>query len=182
MASDRKKLRGKVLAEGRRDERFFRVLLDHLGFRIGNVRFETAPRGRGDAKAWVRAQYAAQVELLRRKRHQRLFLLAVRDGDNVGFAVRKADLDNAAPRRDDEPIAIPVPTWSIETWLLALLGDEGIEEDASRKLDFERCYPGKAERQALRDAARAWRDKANGVPSLPSLADGNTELTRIDLP
>lgn len=180
MAIDRKKLRGKVLAEGRRDERFFRVLLEHLGLRIENVRFETAPSGRGDAKAWVRAQYVAQVELLRRKRHQRLFLLAVRDGDEVGFVARKTDLDNSAPRRDDESIAIPVPTWSIETWILALLGDESIEEDASRKLDFEKRYPGRAEGQALRDAARAWRHKANSIPSVPSLADGNTELSRIE--
>ncbi|MEW6212761.1 MAG: hypothetical protein AB1631_30830 [Acidobacteriota bacterium] len=186
MPGDRAKLRGTVLAEDRRHERFFRELLVHLGFNINKLTFRTAPSGRGDAKAWVRAQYPHEAGLLRRKIYQQLFLVAVRDGDNDGVTERKADLDDALresglnPRQKDERIATPVPTWSIETWMLALLGDHTVDESVSRKQDFEHRYPGREERQALRDAAQAWRDEADRIPPLPSLADGKSEMNRID--
>lgn len=190
MPGDRKQLRGTVLVEDRRTERFFRELLVRLGFDKRKLTFRTAPKGKGDAKAWVRAQsqYPYEVRLLRQKKYQRLSLVAVRDGDNDGLAKRKIDLDSALrdagldPRQEAERIATPVPTWSIETWLLALLGDDTIEETASRKQDFEHRYPGKAERAALHDAAEAWRSRVDQVPSVPSLADSKTEMSRIDIP
>ena len=83
-------------------------------------------------------------------------------------------------RQKDERIATPVPTWSIETWLLALLGDDSVDENEKQKWNFEKRYPYKEEQQALRDAARAWRNRADQVPSVPSLADGKAELRRID--
>jgi len=46
--------------------------------------------------------------LLRRRNYQRgLFLIAVCDGDNVGLAARKADLDGTlpGPRGEEERIA-----------------------------------------------------------------------------
>lgn len=187
MPGDRAKLRGTVLAEDRRHERFFRELLVHLGFDKNRLTFRTAPSGRGDAKAWVRAQsqYPFEVRLLRQKNYQQLFLIAVRDGDNDGVAARKTDLDNAlrenglSPRQRDESIALPVPTRNIETWLLALLGDDTIDEITDRKQDFEHSYRGE-ERRALQSAAQAWRDKADQVPSVPSLADSKSEMSRID--
>ena len=188
MANERSRIRGTVLVEDRRTERFFRELLVGLGFDKRKITFKTAPSGRGDAGDWVRAQHPGEVTLLRQKRYQRLFLLAVRDGDNDGVVIRKADLDHALrekgldARQDDERIVTPVPTWSIETWLLALLGDATIDENESRKRDFERRYPGKQEGQALQDAAQAWRSKADQTPSVPSLADGKTEMNRMDLP
>ncbi|MGH9752571.1 MAG: hypothetical protein ACREA2_07290 [Blastocatellia bacterium] len=188
MANDRSQIRGTVLVEDRRTERFFRELLVDLGFDKRKITFKPAPSGRGDAGDWVRAQYPAEVNLLRQKRHQRrLFLLAARDGDNEGLAKRKADLDRALDeqaldaRQDSERIVTPVPTWSIETWLLALLGDATVDEDESRKRDFERRYPGKQEGQTLQDAAQAWRSKADQIPSVPSLADSKTEMNRMDL-
>jgi len=120
--------------------------------------------------------------LLRRKRYQRLCLIAVRDGDRDGYALRKADLDIAlgSRREPDEAIATLLPTWSIETWLLTLLGDDTLGEDASQKQKFENLYRGRAERYALRDAAQAWPNRADQVDSVPSLADGKAELGRID--
>lgn len=186
MPGDRKKLRGTILAEDRLTERFFAKLLEHLGF-TGPFYFRTAPSGVGDAGAWVRAQYALEVRLLRGKSYQRqLCLVAVRDGDNAGVASRKSDLETALSeaglkaRQRQERIATPVPTWSIETWLLALLGDNTVDESRSRKRDFRDVYPRKETRNALRDAARAWRARAEHAPSVPSLADGSAEMTRID--
>ena len=64
-------------------------------------------------------------------------------------------------RKAAEMIATPVPTWSIETWLLALLGDDAVDETVSLKRHFEERYSGKAERQALLDAAQAWRARTD---------------------
>ncbi|MFL6209959.1 MAG: hypothetical protein ACJ74W_13970 [Pyrinomonadaceae bacterium] len=186
MTHNRAQLRGSLLVEDKRTERFFRELLDRLGFDKHKFRIIPLINGKGDARAWVRGQYISEVKLLRQKRHQRLCLIAVRDGDNIGVASRKADLNSALcdvgldPRQQDELIATPVPTWSIETWLLALLGDASVDETVSRKQDFQRRYPEKHERQSLRDAAHAWRNRADQIPSVPSLADGRTEMSRID--
>jgi hypothetical protein len=108
------------------------------------------------------------------------------DGDNADPVQRKAELDiclqdqGMNPRQVDERIAIPVPTWSIETWLLALLG-ESVDEATSQKREFERRYPSKEERTGVRDAAQAWRVRASGIPSVPSLADSRIEMRRIDV-
>ena len=156
----------------------------HLGFNWKRLTFRTAPSGRGDAKRWVRSQYPEEVALLRRRNYQRgLFLIAVCDGDNVGLAARKADLDGTlpGPRGEEERIAKPVPTWSIETWLLALLGQETTDENETRKHEFERQYPkGEAETRALVEASEAWRARADQIPSVPSLADSKTEMRRIN--
>lgn len=120
------------------------------------------------------------MTLLRERRDQRLCLIAVRDGDSAGLASKKTDLDSLAPRERAERIATPVPTWSIETWLLALLGDDTVDETASRKPDFERRYLGRDEGQAIQNAAQSWRSRADRIPSVPSLADGKTEMKRIE--
>ena len=182
MPNNRAQLRGTVLAEDRRTEGFFRKLLVSLGFETYNLRFNTAPSGKGAAEAWVRAQYPSQVRRLRHERHQRLFLIAVRDGDRIGSKARKDDLDNALqeaamePRQSNEHIAIPVPMWSIETWLLALLGHPDVNETESLKQRFDTLYK-KEEGKALREAAEAWRGH---LASLESLADGKIELNKID--
>lgn len=179
-------LRGAVLAEDRRTERFVRALLVDLGFNTRRFRFTTAPSGSGDAKAWVRAQYPNEVRLLRQKNYQRLGLIAVRDGDNVGVERGKSDLDDALreaaieKRGADQRISTPVPTWSIETWLLVLLGEEDVDESSSFKEQFEKRYGGKDEGRAIRSAAKEWRTAS--APSAPSLEDGREELQRLDLP
>jgi len=198
MPTERRQLRGTVLVEDRRTERFFRELLVHLGFELQKLYFRPAPKGQGDAKAWIRAQsqYPSEVRKLRQKRFQQVFLITVMDGDNADPVRRKAELDSCLqgqsmdPRQPDERIAIPVPTWSIETWLLALLGDS-VDEATSQKREFERRYPGQEERRALRNAAIAWdrlrrraaalRWESGAYPSssVPSLADSKIEMRRI---
>ena len=117
MPDNRRQLRGTVLVEDRRTERFFRELLVCLGFDKHKFIFKTAPSGKGDAGAWVRAQYVEEVKLLRQKKYQKsLSLLAARDGDSAGFTKKKIDLDAALrdammdQRQEDERIATPVPT------------------------------------------------------------------------
>jgi len=112
-----------------------------------------------------------------------MFLVAVRDGDRVGPDARKQELeeqlpaDGQAQRQPDERIATPVPTWSIETWLLSLLGAKGLDEGTSRKNDFKAKF-GRREKQAIRDAVAAWSTTMGA--ELPSLRDGRRELSRLD--
>lgn len=185
MANERTHLRGAVLTEDRRTERFIRALLEKLGFNKSNFRFLTAPAGEGDACAWVRLQYPSEVRLMRRKRYQRLALIAVRDGDNQGILHRKSEMDKELgqaglrPRQKNELIVLPVPTWSIETWLLGLPGVDQIDEMDDKKREFEKRCPGKDEGECIRSAAAEWPVMADRYPSVPSLADSKTELQRI---
>ena len=194
MPSDRKRIQGVVLVEDRRTERFMRHLLAKLGFDIKRrkIEFKVAPRGKGAAESWVRKQYPGEVRYLR-SRYPRRFLLAVRDGDAVGVAGRKAELDGAlveadqATRGPEERIATPIPTWSIESWLLDLLGADDVNEQRKPepvigpawKQVFEGEHGGD-EKNALRNAATAWKEGPPDRPELPSLVDGRAEIARID--
>jgi len=183
MASDRAKMRGTVLVEDRRSERFLKGLLDHLGFQRSRLDFQIAPAGQGAANVWVIKRFPAEVALLRKKR-QALFLIAMVDGDNVGVNGRKAEFDTALreagfeARQSGEKIATPIPTWSIETWLLALLGDDETDESKSGKLAFENEYR-RNEREALRSSVTGWHGRCAVAVRVPSLMDGKAEIERV---
>jgi hypothetical protein len=184
--SDRAALRGVVLCEDKLTEQFARKLLSSLGFDTRRrIRFATAPAGSGSGEAWVRLRYPHEVRELRSKRHQRdLCLLAIRDGDRFGTDARKRELDEQlvstelAPRQDRERIATPVPTWSIETWLLALLGADGLHEGEPVKAELVRRH-GERLGEAIAAAVRAWTEGLAAASALPSLRDGVTELARL---
>jgi len=183
MASSRRGLRGIVLVEDVRARDFVWALLREIGFRVKRFRFEVTPRGKGAGEAWVLHRYPDKVRWLRSNRHQKgLRLVVHRDGDNLGTARRKQQLDSSLvtlklqQRGADEPIALLVPTWSIETWLLALLGQDGVDESRSLKAEFERrASPEAAD---LRLAARAFSGEVGA--DLPSLVDGRAGMRRLD--
>lgn len=183
MMSRRKDLRVTVLSEDARTEGFIRALLISLGFHARRMTFDTAPSGQGAAEAWVLRRYLGEVRELRRRGYQKaLRLIAVRDGDRFGLAARKLQMEQElktaglVPRGPDDAIAVLIPTWSIETWLLALLGETGVHESTSLKTAFEGRKT--REREDVRAAAEAWRSGAGS--QLPSLVDGRVELERID--
>jgi len=187
MGSDRGQVRGVLLTEDKRTERFFRHLLRDLGYDTRRFDFQTAPSGEGAAEAWVRRRYPAAVKVLRSRNYQHdLCAIVVRDGDRLGVEERKEELDaelsdaGLEHREPGERIATPVPTWSIETWLLALLGETDVSEGISLKEAFEHRYP--QEREALREAAQTWRDGPMVGATLASLTDGRRELARLDSP
>ena len=182
MTVERAGLRGVVLAEDKRTERFFRCLLGELGFSTRRFRFVTAPSGKGAGDAFVARRYAGEVRALRSKNYQKgLRLIAVRDEDGLGIERRKRELDQVLedskndPRKFAENIATPVPARNIEAWLLALIGEK-TDESADWKQDFERRYRDR-EREVLRQAAANWH-RLDGAP--PSLQDGRDEMRRIE--
>jgi len=182
MASDRVKLSVTVLVEHSRTRSFMRELLKSLGFHPRKVRFQTAPSGEGSAERWVVKRYPPEVQVLRTKKHlTSMRLIAVRDGDKDGLVVRKAgfDLELEAQGKERlqpaEKIALLVPTWSIETWLLALLGEDDIEESKTLKTRFDRRASSK--KKDIRAAAIEWPTELGS--GLSSLTDGRGELQRI---
>jgi len=173
-----------VLVEDKRQERFVRRLFEHLGFEARNLRFNIAPSGRGAAEAWVRKLYPDEVRALRSRNYQKsLGLLAMRDGDAVGVTARKLELDDELrasgleARRAEERIAVPVPTWSIETWLLHLLGKEALPEYTTFKNSFPRA--GERERSAIQLAAEQWPRPSDEVCAQPSIEDARAEIERV---
>lgn len=169
------------MSEDNRTERFLRYVLKGRGCNWRRLRFETAPAGTGAADAWVCQRYVESMRLLRRKRDQSgLGLLTAIDGDSAGLSARKQQLDQALesggldPRLPDERVAVMVPCWSIETWLLQLLGVPDIEEGRSLKKQFE---DRRNERTDLRDAAARW-GRSDGS-TLASLDDAQRELERL---
>ena len=186
MRASRSAARGVVLAEDKRTERFFRKLLARLGFDTRRLTFETAPSGKGSAEAWVRLRYPREVEVLRAKNYQKdLVPVAVRDGDQIGVEGRKRELGEqldeagADPRRSTERIATPVPTWSIETWLLALLDGADQDETRSLKREFESAY-AREERNAVETAVSSWPSAQVSEAHPPSLLDCQRELGYLD--
>lgn len=176
--------RVRLLCEDPRTDRFLRKLCKR--FNVWVLESDVAPNGRGDASVWVRRRYASSVARLRARRYQRnLGLIVAIDGDNKGVSARKAELAaelaavHMPPRADDEPIAVFVPTWSIETWLALLCGAENVTETEPLKdhPDFRKFWEdGTVEAKAIATAVEAWK---GDIAPLPSLADGYEEAARV---
>ena len=184
-----RRFRINILCEDRRSERFLREACKARDIEVLDVK--VAPSGRGAASAWVLEQYASLVKLRRSKRHQQhLGLLVHIDGDDQGVEARKLALDRRLaeenmPLRDaEEPVAVVVPTWCIETWLLHLSGLATPGETAKLKRDPEPTYRdalaqlAASETKHIRGAVALWRTAP--VP-LPSLLDARQEAQRVGL-
>lgn len=184
MASDRRRVL--LLCEDRRTERFLRRLCKRYGVDV--IDAKPAPSGQGAASAWVRRKYAEYVRKRRSKNFQaNLGLLIAVDGDNLGVKARLRELEmelriaEIEPRGDAEPVAIFVPTWSIETWLAHLHGAQGIDETRSLKDDGELralWRDGAAEAATCKAVAAAWNNTPAPLPSLRSAYD---EAPRVGL-
>ncbi len=83
----RPKVRVTILCEDKAHEHFIRKVCEHSG--LSPVRIEIAPRGRGSAEAWVRKQYAREVQRLRQYAHELVALITITDGDRFGVSERK---------------------------------------------------------------------------------------------
>jgi hypothetical protein len=127
------------------------------------------------------------MRLHRSKNYQKNLALIVHiDGDDRGVTARKTELDSRLTesslpaRAPHERVALLVPTWCIETWMLHLAGIAQPPEDAKLKRDPDPQY-----RQAMRtleeDGTAAIRAAVAAWPStaVESLADGNIELGRV---
>ncbi len=174
-----------VLCEDAEQERFFRRLCGELRF-LGHVRFVLAPPGTGAAEQWVRGRYPREMQAYRRQaNHLTNGLLVAIDGDRLGVDARKSQLDEALgadgqdARRPQDRVAVCVPTWSIETWLLWLCGVEPVDEHTPYKRD-----PSYQRRREAREvtpdrAVDGWFRPAQRPTAPASLTDGRVEIERL---
>lgn len=183
-------MRVRILCEDRLTERFLRALCDEHGVRV--VEVEIAPAGRGSAADWVLARYKHLIQRTRSKNFQRhLGLLVAIDGDVFGVDARLRQLADclqsppAVPPRDaEEPVALFVPSWCIETWILWLTGLAQPPETAQLKRNTPPAYQAPLqrlnadERALIRSAVKAWRSLD---PAPPSLVSARVEGERVDI-
>jgi hypothetical protein len=124
-----------VYCEDTQHEAFTRRLLHRRGYDKRDIRVHKAPGGRGAAEQWFRSEVVKELQTYR-KRTTAYNVIAMIDGDRLGYEQRCAQLDQACreaglmPRAADERFVVLVPTWSIETWLSYL---EGQQVDESTK-------------------------------------------------
>jgi len=173
-----------ILGEDYVQVSFARRVLVELGFSRHEINDRPVPNGDGSGEKWVRTDYPKQVALNRSKRsHQQCTLLVSIDADNRSIVDRRNQLDQAltnaelAPRGNDEPIAIWVPTRNIESWLKHFAG-EVVNEETN--------YKNKVNQLNLNQAAagfvaefRQWELSPGNFQTLPSLLDAYTEWKRI---
>lgn len=167
-----------LLCEDQRHEICVRRFLVKLGFEPRRIRVVPAPAGRGSAEQHVRLHYADEVAVLRRKRSQGRTggLVVVVDGDTRGVAGRKRQLSRALAREPGEEIAILVPTWSIETWILDLLGEPVSEDQSCKHLVHDIDY-----KEVVNTAWQRWLQHRQGQDAecVPSLRDAAEELAHL---
>ncbi len=173
-------VRVRVWCEDRAHEVFVRRLLEER-FRVHRkaIHFNVAPKGHGSAAKWVLDQYPGIRGEARVKTSQgRLGFLVVVDGDVEGVSVRMKHL-HPGPHQDDrasgDRIAILVPTWSIETWVLWLSG-RTVNETQSHKTTLD----PDGFRDLVPKAISAWESpRDDEIRFVPSLAAARKELARL---
>lgn len=180
----RRGVRVAILVEDRLLERFVRRVLTELGFGLHELRVVPGyPHGKGSGKQWVEQKYSAEVSAQRRvANHQKVALLVGTDADNLSVNVRACQLADALrtanePAREaHERIVHWIPKWSVETWILYLLGEVKISEGKS----YKGGLGGKTPSEWTAIARRFATDYRNQPPDTPpSLAVAYTETRRI---
>ena len=143
-----RRVRAVLLCEDLQHEVFVRRFFKKHGWDTRWWRVERAPPGRGSAEQFVRKQYPVELTALRRLGRQETALAVMIDGDEKGLAGRHKDLLDACrsagvePRRPSERVLVFVPTWSIESWLAYLDGQDVEESEHYPRLTRESdCQP-----------------------------------------
>ena len=146
-----------VLCEDEQHSVFMSRFLKRMGWQNRQLRIEKASRGKGSAEQFVRDRFPRELEAYRRNRNRVSCMLAVMiDGDNQGVVARRNGLYAACqrtavdPPKEDDRVAIFVPTWNIETWLTYLNGEE-VEEDCAEYPRLERARDCQDQVNKLKD-------------------------------
>ena len=179
----RRGVRVTVLVEDRALERFAREVLLVLRFHRREMRFEVHPAGRSSAKQWVEKRYPVEMRTYRSKvKFQQIALLVGTEADEQTVAHRSRNLAakltdaGLAGRNDDERIALWVPKWNVETWILYLSGEDVDEEANYRTKLRDPDYPAVA--KAFVSRFHVSSDERTAT--LPSLEMAFEETRRLD--
>ena len=181
------RVRLRVLCEDRETARFVEQLAHRWGIGARQREIDVHPQSRGSGEQHVQRHFGSAVTAWRRVRHENVLLLIVIDGDNHGIARRRNELSRqlrdsgADPIAENDPVAIIVPTWHIETWIAWLCGHRPIHEAQRYKLDepLGRDVARKIDsgEYSSQRAIDAWNPPAPDESThVPSLTDARKEL------
>jgi hypothetical protein len=172
-----------VLVEDRRLERFVRECLYALGVHTREIRIVGYLAGRGSAKQWIDREYPIQVQAHRRKSSENIALVVGTDADEQTVQHRVQRLAEVLQeagreaRAAHERIALWIPRWNIETWLLFLNG-QAVDEEANYKARAREVDIKAAAREFVQRFRRYITDP--GIENhLPSLVSAFEETRRI---
>lgn len=160
-----------VLCEDRQHETFLRRFLKKNRWNTRDLRIESAPAGRGSAESYVRSRFPKELQALRSKGGEEVYLIIMIDGDQRGHDGRTSSLDatcreqGISPLHADERVMICVPTWNIETWI-AYLNGETVDESRS---DYPRLPRERDCEPSVQSLVEMCHDRTLRPPSPPSL-------------
>jgi hypothetical protein len=173
-----------VLEDDRQKMLIYKYLIE-CGLRRHEIRDELSPSGQGSAESWVRKRFVKETIAYRnRQARAQTALIVMLDADARTVQERFNELDQAL--RDSgnqtvdetEQIARLVPKRNVETWILCLVNDQGVDEET----DFKRMRNDWNE--LIRPAAHTlcqWTRSRAELPNhcVDSLRTGVRELKRL---
>ena len=170
-----------ILCEDTQHEAFICRFFKKHGWTHRDIHVVKSPSGRGAGEQFVRERFPKELRAYRSHKYVAQALLVMLDGDSVGVDARLRALDDSCrlqgvdPRRDDDRVAVFIPTWCIETWFAYLDGDNvdetrsdypklARERDCQKfvRLLFKMCQSGNLrapEPQSLRTACREYEKR-----------------------
>jgi hypothetical protein len=117
-----------ILCEGKQDELFVQYFLLKWGFKLRNIRFVTCLPGKESGEAFVRRNYAIEVNAYRDRKTKGL--IAITDADKKSVKQKLTQLreelskNHISEPKQYEAIAVFIPKRNIETWLHYLKGEQ----------------------------------------------------------
>lgn len=176
-----RKVTAVVLCEDKQSRTvLYRYLKHERGFE--RVRVLPLPAGQGCGSQYVRESYAREVRARRRSSVAEVLVVHI-DADNHTVADRGVELADELkkagmqPRGLDEPIALVVPRWEMETWLHHYLGRPSVVETERypkfNGREADAAEPTVAALVALVDG------RAAAPANLPAIAVAAEELRRL---
>ena len=172
-----------LLCEDRQHETFVKQFLLRDGWNVRNIRPVISPHGRGSAEQFVRERFPIELQAVRAKRGERVWLIVMIDGDDQGVSARRASLDDACTARGiaavghSENVLICVPTWSIETWFAFLAGED---VDETRR-DYPRLPRVRHCQRHVDELSERCRQDRQSTQLPPSLEDACVQYRHLPL-
>ena len=124
-----------VLVEDEHHRMLVRRYLTECGLNGHAIRIHQSPSGRGSAEGWVLKRFVAETRVYRnRATRAGIALIVMTDADNQSVLERMAHLDQALvdfgqPKvGKSERIARLIPRRNVETWILCLNDEQGVDE------------------------------------------------------
>lgn len=162
-----------ILCEDKAHKDFIMGFCEELGWSRGKIYSYIHPGDKGSAEQWVRENYVKMLMSFRKRESENVILLVMIDADKFSPEQRRTSLEQLAPRKRGEAVAVLVPARNIQSWFAYLDGNfkaEAIDLKNSYKDQPQKIYGKKMARHckqgnpvtlppSLEDACREWKGR-----------------------